>query len=81
MVISEDGLYAFGGGLRGSVELAAVYLGDADSGKQPSFNLNLHPVVLYWNRLDPNNFTEELVYSLAPSSAPNTYYNQPNALI
>lgn len=30
VAISEDGLYAFGGVLRGSVELAAVYLGDVE---------------------------------------------------
>jgi hypothetical protein len=31
VAVSEDGLYAFGGVLRGSVELAAVYLGDAEN--------------------------------------------------
>ena len=31
MDVSEDGLYAFGGVQRGSVELAAVYLGDVES--------------------------------------------------
>ena len=31
VAISEDGLYAFGGVQRGSVELAAVYLGDIES--------------------------------------------------
>ena len=44
VAISEDGLYAFGGVQRGSVELVAVYLGDVEnyfderstSGKQPS---------------------------------------------
>lgn len=30
VAISEDGLYAFGGVLRGSVELVAVYLGDVE---------------------------------------------------
>ncbi|KAK1746922.1 hypothetical protein QTG54_002266 [Skeletonema marinoi] len=30
VAISEDGMYAFGGVLRGSVELAAVYLGDVE---------------------------------------------------
>lgn len=30
VAVSEDGLFAFGGVLRGSVELAAVYLGDAE---------------------------------------------------
>ena len=31
VAVSEDGLYAFGGVQRGSVELAAVYLGDVES--------------------------------------------------
>jgi hypothetical protein len=31
VAISEDGLYAFGGVQRGSVELAAVYLGDVEN--------------------------------------------------
>ena len=31
VAVSEDGLYAFGGVMRGSVELAAVYLGDAEN--------------------------------------------------
>ena len=31
VAVSEDGLYAFGGVLRGSVELAAVYLGDVET--------------------------------------------------
>ena len=31
VAVSEDGLYAFGGVLRGSVELAAVYLGDVEN--------------------------------------------------
>ena len=30
VAVSEDGLYAFGGVQRGSVELAAVYLGDVE---------------------------------------------------
>jgi len=31
VAISEDGLYAFGGVQRGSVELVAVYLGDVEN--------------------------------------------------
>jgi len=31
VAVSEDGLYAFGGVQRGSVELAAVYLGDVEA--------------------------------------------------
>lgn len=31
VAVSEDGLYAFGGVQRGSVELAAVYLGDVEN--------------------------------------------------
>ena len=31
VAVSEDGLYAFGGVQRGSVELAAVYLGDIEN--------------------------------------------------
>lgn len=31
VAVSEDGLYAFGGVQRGSVELAAIYLGDVES--------------------------------------------------
>ena len=30
VAVSEDGLYAFGGVQRGSVELAVVYLGDVE---------------------------------------------------
>ena len=31
VAVSEDGLYAFGGVQRGSMELSAVYLGDAEN--------------------------------------------------
>ncbi len=31
VVVSEDGLYAFGGVQRGSVEFAAVYLGNVEA--------------------------------------------------
>ena len=49
VAISEDGLYAFGGVLRGSVELVAVYLGDVEEyidGKLNDLNNLAAPAVV-----------------------------------